>query len=368
MALIFQRLARNFVKNGYFPTDAETIGRVLSMLEARETGTMRILDPCAGEGVALAECKHHLGPAHVEAFGVEFESERAWHAKQLLDRVIYGDFQETIITPRSFGLIWLNPPYGDLVSDQGATGDSSNGRQRLEKLFYEQAIRLLQPDGILVLIVPHYSLDREFAGWIAKHLDHVAVYRDAEATYKQAVVVGVRRRSPGRAAELREIRDALALICSGENTEPLPMNWPGDPYRAPDAVNTQFRFHAVKVDAAQLREDITRFPCLWPQFDLHLGAVDKTHRPPLRALSRWHLALSLAAGQVSGVVRSNDGGRVYVIKGDTFKKKKVTTVIEETESGAITEIRTTTDVFAPSIRALDFTPGSPMFGKALVIQ
>jgi hypothetical protein len=50
---------------------------------------------------------------------------------------------------------------------------------------------------------------------------------------------------------------------------------------------------------------------------------DKTGKPqrqPLWALSRWHLALSLAAGQVSGVVSSNDGRRVYVIKGDVRRE------------------------------------------------
>lgn len=370
MTLMFQRLARNFVKDGYFPTDPETTARILSMLDPSDTGTMRIIDPCAGEGVALTECKVHLGPDHVEAYGVEFDVDRAWHAKGLLDRVIHGDFQETVITPKSFGLLWLNPPYGDLVSDRGATGDGSGrARQRLEKLFYQRAIRLLQPGGILVLIVPHYSLDRELSGWIVNHLDRVVAYRAAESIYKQAVVVGERRRSPVQSGETREVRDYLESIRSGGNEELLPAHWQGEPYRVPAAMSTgQFRFHAVNVDIARLREEITRFPCLWPQFDLHLGNTAKTRRPPLRALSRWHLALSLAAGQVSGVVRSNDGRKVYVVKGDTFKKKEVTTTFEESASGGITEIRTATDVFVPAIRALDFTPGSSTFGKALVIQ
>jgi len=81
MALMFQRLARNFIKNGYFPTDAETTQRVLSALQPGDTGQFRILDPCCGEGVALAECKHHLGADRTEAFGVEYDEERAWHAK-----------------------------------------------------------------------------------------------------------------------------------------------------------------------------------------------------------------------------------------------------------------------------------------------
>ena len=61
MALMFPRLARNFVKNGYFPTDEPTLERALNAL-APSDGPMCILDPCAGEGVAIAEAAHALGP------------------------------------------------------------------------------------------------------------------------------------------------------------------------------------------------------------------------------------------------------------------------------------------------------------------
>jgi hypothetical protein len=368
MGLMFTRLARNFVKNGYFPTDADTTERVLSMLEPSGTGTLRVLDPCAGEGVALAECKQHLGTARTEAFGIEFDQERAWHAKTLLDRVIHSDFQETFITFRSFGLLWLNPPYGDLVSDQAATGDSRKGRARLEKLFYQRAVKLLQPGGVMVLIVPHYTLDREFAGWIAGHFEWVAAFMAPEQQFKQAVVVGIRSRTPP-VEEARAIRVRLDQLCRGEATEVLPEVWAGEPYRVPAVADRiPFKFQAMHVDPAQLREEIRRYPTLWSQFDLHLGRAGQVHRRPVRRLSQWHLALSLAAGQVSGVVRSNDRSKIYVIKGDTFKQKDVQVTYEQTSGGGQREIRTATDVFVPVIRALDFTPGSPTFGQAVVIQ
>lgn len=371
MALMFQRLARNFAKNGYYPTDADTIERVLSMLEPSETGTLRILDPCAGEGVALAECKAFLGAERTEAFGVEFDRERAWHAKEILDRVIHGDFQETFVGYRSFGLLWLNPPYGDLVGDQAATGDARKGRARLEKVFYQRAVKLLQPGGVMVLIVPHYGLDKDLSGWIARDFESVAAFLAPEQRFKQAVVVGVRR--PGWAAagdEAKMIRSRLGEICCGEATEVLPEIWAGESYRVPavSGGKTPFKFQAFRIDPEQLREEICRYPTLWPQFELHFGRAGQPHRRPLAGLSRWHLALSLAAGQVSGVVPSNDGSKVYVIKGDTFKEKEVTTSYEETSRGERREIRTATDVFVPVIRALDFTPGSPTFGQALVIK
>ncbi|MCB2028391.1 MAG: class I SAM-dependent methyltransferase, partial [Rhodoferax sp.] len=71
MALMFPRLARNFVKNGYFPTDEPTLERALAAL-APGDAPMCILDPCAGEGVAIAEAAHALGREQVQSFAVEY--------------------------------------------------------------------------------------------------------------------------------------------------------------------------------------------------------------------------------------------------------------------------------------------------------
>ena len=85
-------------------------------------------------------------------------------------------------------------------------------------------------------------------------------------------------------------------------------------------------------------------------------------------LSDWHLALVLAAGQVSGVVHSNDGTRTYVVKGDTFKHKKENIQYEDVGDDGIREVRTRLDVFVPVIKALDFSQDSPTFGQVLTIK
>ena len=77
MALMFSRLARNFVKNGYFPTDDDTLSRIQSFLFPGE-GHVRLLDPCCGEGAALADVCQGLQdrvpePPLVETFGIEFD-------------------------------------------------------------------------------------------------------------------------------------------------------------------------------------------------------------------------------------------------------------------------------------------------------
>lgn len=372
MALMFQRLALNFAKNGYYPTDSETTQRILNALTANKVGRMRILDPCAGEGVALAECKHHLGVDRTHACGVEYDAARAWHAKLVLDSCIHGDFQDCIVGQRQFGLLWLNPPYGDLVSDRADTGDrgGNKGRKRLEKLFYQLAIPKLQFGGVMVLIIPRYSLDSELAAWISRHFDRVRVYTAPEQQFQQIVVLGVRKRV-GAAnvidASESEVRKRLEAVNTEALLEELPQEWLEEPYVVPLEPQGEQLFSYSRMEPGQLVIEVQRHRCLWAQFTLKFGRISTPQRRPLRAPSNWHLALLLAAGQVSGVVTSNDGRRRLVIKGDTFKEKMRKTEVEEHADGSHSEVRILTDRFVPVIRALDFTPG-PGYGRVVTIR
>lgn len=370
MALMFARLARNFIKNGYFPTDEVTLARILSAVEPCASGSMRILDPCAGEGVALAETAHHLDPSAtlVESCGVEYDEERAWHAKTLLDRCIRGDLFSTQITLRSVGLMWFNPPYGDLVSDKALTADRRfEGRNRLEKLFYERCVRLLQPDGVIVMILPYYTLDAELCGWIAGHFRDVEVYLAPEQQFKQCVVFGYRRRN-GDGRGVADTRKRLLGFAQEEALrQVLPEIWTKSPYVVPPVPAGEFQFWSQALDARQLAVEVQRFPTLWGQFDTHFSRFGLTRRSPLRTPSDWHLALMLAAGDISGVVTARDG-RKFVVKGSCHKEKSVKVGMEPNEKGGFSEIRTLTDMFVSEILAVDMTPGSDTFGRTISIR
>lgn len=367
MALIFQRLARNFVKNGYYPTDGDTIQRVLNTLKPADNGNIRIIDPCAGEGTALAECKAHLGTDQTEAFAIEYDEERAYHSKKILDRCIHGDFQDTIIGKRNFGLLWLNPPYGDLVADKAQTAGAAemNGRKRLEKLFYLQAHGLVQFGGVMVLIVPHDVLDREFRKWITTHFERVEVFKAPTQQFRQVVVMGVKTRA-GANGRAKQDMEKLVQASAGQAPE-FPESWDRKPYTIP-ASTGEVKFEYVRIDPKQLGQEIEKYPCLWEQFDMHLKQGARTQRRPLRQLSDWHLALSLAAGQIAGVVHGKNG-KVFVVKGATHKAKTTKTKVEVVNDvGKTRTVRTLTDNFVPVIKALDFTPGSETYGQALTIK
>jgi hypothetical protein len=121
------------------------------------------------------------------------------------------------------------------------------------------------------------------------------------------------------------------------------------------------------MDGRQLEAEIQAHGGLWSQFDVKFERSTATQRRPLRALSNWHLALALAAGQVAGVVRSGDG-RVYIIKGDTHKDKRVKVEMEERGKDKFAEVRIAADIFVPVIRAIDVTPSSESIGSILTIR
>lgn len=369
MALMFPRVARNFIKNGYFPTDEATLERVLSAL-APAAGPMCILDPCAGEGVAIAEAAQALGRKRVSAFAVEYDAERAHHAKQMVDHCLHADLMDTLISRQAFGLLWLNPPYGDLPKGvDGNIGYQGQGRAKLEKLFYQYTLPLLQYDGVLIFIVPSYVLDAELVGWLTRHFTDLRIYRAVATQFRQVVIAGRRIRQRDQISDaVKAMRGLLLQIGQGDaDAEELPVEWPFQPYAVPTSSVAPEHFYRITMEPEQFADEVGRLQGLWSTFDALLGTAQKSLRPPARALSHWHLALALAAGAISGVVRSKTG-RVLVVKGDTHKEKSVRTEYTERDDGSVAETRILTDKFVPVIRAWDATPGSATLGQVLTIR
>lgn len=379
MALLFSRLANNYVKAGYYPTDEDTLSRVISALAPpAKAGTLRVLDPCCGTGAALADIAKGLqdvlevsqSRSQVETLGVEFDRERAWEAKKLLSRVLHADIHDVVVKPRSVSLLFLNPPYGFGVSDAANPDrnnlDAKEKAERLERTFLKKTVGTLMPGGVLVYIVPFYALDDEIRTYLARNFRSVRFFMAPEKQFQQCVILGIKVK-PSHPD--KETLAQLTRAQAGELVEQvLPVEWLEQPYELPAAPAEEFDFRAVRIDAEQLQEELQRFDSslLWSQFNQHFNQVKATHRRPLRDLSRWHLALALAAGQVTGMVRSK-AGRALLIKGDTFKKKDRSVSMETDEKGNVSQTITMIDRFVPVITAIEFTPG-PDLGRIIRIS
>lgn len=382
---MFQRLARNFAKNGYFPTDTKTTEGILSRLafnhqgNKSKSGVVRMLDPCCGEGVALAECKSYLDTyfthdsnTTIEAVGIEIDEERAYHAKSLsnLDTVVHGNLNNCYIVQRQFGLLFLNPPYGDMLADKANLSDDS-GRERYETMFYENTNKLLQFGGVLVFIVPNTCLDKNLSKMVASHFDKVSVYASPEQRFKQVVIFGIRcKAKTANKGVVDKLLKAASDITIIQTLTDQSDEGHGYFYNVPLSTG-DLKITQTEIDAKQLANEASKQGSkgsLWGRFGTHFNSVNGNTYRPLRKMSDWHLSLALAAGKVSGVVQSKDG-RSLLVKGRTFKDKKVTTETTVNEvTGSVNEKITSTDVFVPTIKAIDFTKDSTMFGEVIIIR
>jgi len=268
------------------------------------------------------------------------------------------------VTSRTFGLLFLNPPYGDVVGDKAQTGDKRS-LNRLEKVFYQKTVPWLAFGGVMVLIVPHYVIDDEFVTMISRNFTGVQAFLAPEQAFKQLVVFGIKRRAEGIDSETVK---CLSPIAKGELPAELPEDWMQAPYLVPPAPADAFAFMSNRMDVEQFSFEMDRLSqaTLWPQFSTMLSARPVQHRRPLRDLSDWHLALALAAGQITGVVSGNDGQQ-WLIKGDTLKDKTQEVKVEESASGETTTTITMRDRFVPTIVAINFTGGSQL-GELITIR
>jgi tRNA1(Val) A37 N6-methylase TrmN6 len=381
MALMFSRLANNYVKAGYFPTDEDTLSRIQSALATPPSNARRLIrvcDPCCGTGAALADIAQHLvdyqhglaQPSHIETLGVEFDKDRAWEAKKLLFRVIHADIHDVVIKPRSLSLLFLNPPYGFGVSDSANMdrniADGAEKAERLERTFLKKTASTLMPGGVLVYIVPFYALDDEIRTYLARHFKDLRFYMAPEKQFQQCVIFGVKVKATH---PRKDVVEMLTRAQAGElKDRVLPAEWCETLYILPVATDDEFDFRAVRIDGDQLAEELKHFESslLWSGFDRHFNQARASHRRPLRELSRWHLALALAAGQVRGMIKSKSG-RSFLIKGDTFKRKQRTVCMETDEKGNVRQTVTMLDKFVPVISAIEFTPG-PDKGRIVKIS
>lgn len=370
MALIFPRLAQNYMKRGYYPTDSATLDAICGAL-ATDADRLRAADPCCGEGSALLHLVEHLQSygGQVEPFGIEVDDERAWRAKEILASaggyVAHGDMHDVVVTKAAMDFLFLNPPYGDVVSDGAALGGGRSG-DRHEKIFCRRWFSHLQVGGVIALVIPYYVFDEEMATLVARHFDRVEVFLAPEQQFKQSILLGIKKR-PGHAHA--DVVKRLMSFAAGDGQQQMPTPWPHEPYMVPASSQTDFAFSLARLDPRQLEDELGKgmMPStLWPKFrNVFGGGVSSVARRPLCGLSSWHLALALAAGQISGIVRNDN--RVMLVKGGTHKAKAISKEYEERADGSIAETTIAIDKFVPLIKAIDFTPGAD-YGKVFTVR
>ena len=244
----------------YYPTPEPVVTALARFIALPATGTVRLLDPCAGKGRALAlladaihrqqhDERWHLGgkgiapPPTVELYGIEPNLERARDATERIPNLLVTSYFTATLSEGGFQLAFVNPPYDtDIAGDGGAGGPSPSGsagkNERLEIRFLRRTTNKLAADGVLVWIVSQVRL-RDAAKHLVEHYLDLACWRfpdvpwrppDAPdrplvpmyATFSQVVVLGRRRRVPVP-ADATTLTHVERWAMMGADLAPLPM-------------------------------------------------------------------------------------------------------------------------------------------------
>ena len=270
---------------------------------------MRLLDPCAGKGDALAQLGQALGG---ETFGIELSEERAQAARSVLGHLLHGSAFGIRLTNGVFSLVLLNAPY-----------DDDSEQRRLEHHFLTTFTRALCPGGVLVFIVPQKRLALS-SRFLSNQYEDLDLYRfpdgpDGYALFNQVVLFG-RRRSSVQADPVaqsfiddisREGPDALDPI--GEEAE-LVYNLPALP--GGEVLFASQHFDALQAEVEAGRRGLLAKGLLAEQ----LWPPEEGRVRPLVPLKKAHRALLMASGLVDNVVLAGPNGRRVIVKGRTVKE------------------------------------------------
>ena len=296
----------------YFPTPAAVVEQLARYIHVPLPAETRLLDPCLGEGLALAQLGRLLSCPNT--YGVELDTNRAREARPRVLRAVQGSYTDLHTAINAFQLLWLNPPY-----------DYDGDRRRMEVTFLRtcNAKGWLQPGGLLVWIVPEATVRRDDARkYLPAWYDQLVCFRFPTVEYarfKQVVVLGVQR---ARRATLDpwEVPEALPVLGEQDGVEP---------YALPAPARIKFHFYPGVPDPADIEAIASRVPQDFPEIAAPPVPIEQEVQP-LFPLRMGHLAMFLGAGLANNILLRRDG-REILVKGRTVRA--VDRVEEKTDKG-----------------------------------
>lgn len=318
------RLAAQVV-GGFYACAPEAVRLVAQRIKYQEGA---ILDPCAGEGEALATLAEGLGCGPERTYAIELERDRSQKLRErLVGAKVLGPCScfDTRISSGTFSISFVNPPFDTNVK---------GGRAEID--FLARATDVLAPGGILVLIIPEHVVEdhyQEVPRYLAERFEQLAIltFPEAHRPYQEVAVIGKKRRRP---VPLTSGGDFWHSFVVRGDLEACELTW-----EAPVMSTLPKLFEKAGLTDEELLEAVEKSP-LWKLTET--PPVKLPARPPL-PLSRGHIALLLASGQLDGVLEP-PGEQPHVVRGTATKVANAPQVAEEVlESGRVRTITTLTE-------------------------
>lgn len=317
-ANIIGRLMNN-VKMGYCPTDLAHVRMMKNALKFPESKT-NIFDPCCGCGLALEALA--LGTNSV-TYGTEIDEARGKEAETRLDRVGFGSFFHSRISSEAFHVLFLNPPYLNVIGEDGV-------KARSEKRFLVESIHHLMPDGVLMYIVPYYRLTYDICRVFCDNFKGITVYRFLESEFskfKQIVVFGTKKKKEDGSEEAEK----LSQYAMDPERIPRIDALGTEIYAVPEVPKNVEVFKGANFNLGELQRQLAKSKSINMFFEK--SKIDAMEKRPLLPLNIGQVGLIGGSGLINGYV---DCDTPHVIKGRVIKEVKRR---ENQEDGILTETR-----------------------------
>lgn len=344
-------------KAHFYPLAPPVIPLLANLITAPNGG--RLLDPCAGEGGALAGLADQIG---LEAYGIELHPKRARATQQQLatlrqqrSRILYSDNQrrqfvyqadirQMDISDGSFNLIYVNPPY-----------DYDENDKRREIAFISRSTRWLQSRGVGLFVIPQATLRyKRLTDYLVSWYERLAVFTvpTEYRPYGETVIIGVRR---ARLTMPDENESARLRACS-EGTLPDLAMATGQ-YEMPKLRSHKLTFLPRNIRPQDVWSELTTHGVTASRDyqDLIAGSLKRldTFRP-LTPLRQGHLVNLIAAGYLNNQLIRKAGRVPLLVKGLTYKSVATKTYIEErADNDGVNHITELREQFNTTIHALN---------------
>lgn len=356
-------------KGGFYPLQDGIAPYILSHIAAPHGG--RMLDPAAGEGVALKEMAETLG---LQAYGIELHETRAQTAAQLLadhnlafpipetptvPNVLFSDFRLATIGYRQFNLIYLNPPYDTYDESQfdiSEPGERAVEKTRAEYVWLQETNHALVESGLMVMVMPTHILKVSyFAKYLADWFTRITVRLTPEQFYdrpwKQVIIIGQKRARREKMSNRRLI-DALRDMGSGKRDIPHIEMATKAIYALPEIKDERFTFYPRFIKASTIWDyamENTPAVAEWRR-EIETGRP-RVRLDPLMPMRKGHIVAAIAAGNLNNsMITHPDTGERIIVKGTSSKNLLVR---EETNEDGTESKTVSTDVVTPRIYYLD---------------
>jgi len=318
---IIGRLMNN-VRMGYYPTCTDNIGHIVRGLDFPEGGTVNLLDPCCGCGLALRTLADGATDNGVDSktFGIELDTYRAEEALTRLDRVGFGSYFHSRTGNEAFHAMLLNPPYLRVMTEGG-------NNTRSEKNFLVDSISNLMTGGLLIYIIPYYRLTADVARILCDNFSDISVWRFTDSEFrkfKQVAVLGSKQKKIDGSEPAHELS---SLVLQPEDIPQLSEMPPGR-YKLPATIKEVGIFKGAIFNETELANQLNNSKSLSRLFQR--SKLDKTDKRPLLPLSIGQIGLVGGSGLINGLV---DCDTPHIIKGRIVKEKRVSTEVNTDEHG-----------------------------------